>query len=97
MSDNPTLDDLIQATAEARDVIREMHAATKSLNAAVREARQVTRDELGTSVHDAIAATVNSQLAILTTEIHEAMDKAVNRVYQQIESMADPKIVESDA
>lgn len=46
MTDWATLNELIEATASAREVIREMHAATKDLKHAIAEARRVTREEL---------------------------------------------------
>lgn len=91
MSD-PTLNELITATAEARETIREMHAATKDLKQAIKDARRVIGYELQSQVAEKVSSeirtAIDSELGILSREVRAAMDKAVAKVQAEITKLS---------
>jgi hypothetical protein len=74
------LERLEAALGECRDMIREAHAATKDLRAAVREARQEARNLAAGEVATRIHAEVSRQLAELGERTGDAVTAATQKV-----------------
>ena len=74
------LDRLEAAMSECREMIREAHAATKDLRAAVREARQEARALTADEVAAQIRAEVSRQLEELGERTGEAVTAATRKV-----------------
>jgi hypothetical protein len=79
------LDRLEAALGECREMIREAHAATKDLRAAVREARQEVR-ALAT---DEVAATIQAEVSRQLEELGERTGEAVTAATQKVISEFD--------
>ncbi len=83
------LDRLDAAIGECREMIREAHAATKDLRAAVREAKQelraLTRDE----VAGHIRAEVSRQLEELGERTAEAVTAATQKVISEFDRFGE--------
>ncbi len=83
------LDRLEAAMGECREMIREAHAATKDLRAAVREARQ----ELRGLAHDEVAAQmqveVSRQLEDLGERTREAITAATQKVIAEFDRFGE--------
>jgi len=83
------LDRLEAALSECREVIREAHAATKDLRAAVREAKQevraLTTDEVATHVR----AEVSGQLEELEERTREAIAAATQKVISEFDRFGE--------
>ena len=83
------LDRLEAAMGECREMIREAHAATKDLRAAVREARQ----ELLALAKDEVAAhlqtEVSRQLEELGERTHEAVTAATQKVISEFDRFGE--------
>jgi len=83
------LDRLEAALGECREVIREAHAATKDLRAAVREAKQevraLTTDEVATHVR----AEVSGQLEELEERTREAIAAATQKVISEFDRFGE--------
>ena len=83
------LDRLEAAMAECREMIREAHAATKDLRAAVREAKQ----ELRGLAHDEVAAhiqvEVSRQLEDLGDRTREAVTAATQKVIAEFDRFGE--------
>lgn len=75
-----TIDALLAASAEARDVISEARGATRDLRQVVTEARALIRTETEDRVRELLEATVSAQLEKLGEATAEAMDAAVDKV-----------------
>ena len=88
MSGNSTADELIAATVEARELIREAHEAVRDLSRAVQEARRIIREEVDGAVQGKIQEAVASELETLSTEVRTAMDVAVRKVHMELERIA---------
>ena len=74
------LDRLEAATSECREMIREAHAATKDLRAAVREAKK----ELGALAHDEVAAHIQLEVSRQLEELGERTREAVSAATQKV-------------
>jgi hypothetical protein len=79
------LDRLEAALGECREMIREAHAATKDLRAAVREAKQEVR-ALAT---DEVAATIQAEVSRQLEELGERTREAVTAATQKVISEFD--------
>jgi hypothetical protein len=83
------LDRLQAATSECREMIREAHAATKNLRAAVREAKRelqdLTKDEV--AVH--IQREVSRQLEELGERTQEAVSAATQKVIAEFDRFGE--------
>jgi len=83
------LDRLEAAMSECREMIREAHAATKDLRAAVREARQevraLTKDEVAAHVQ----AEVSGQLEELGERTREAITAATQKVIAEFDRFGE--------
>jgi chromosome segregation ATPase len=83
------LDRLEAALGECREVIREAHAATKDLRAAVREAKQevraLTTDEVAARVH----LEVSRQLDELGERTREAVTAATQKVISEFDRFGE--------
>ena len=73
-------DRLEAAIGECREMIREAHAATKDLRAAVREAKK----ELGALAHDEVAAHIQLEVSRQLEELGERTRAAVNAATQKV-------------
>lgn len=83
-----TIDRLVKATSEAREVIREAHAATKDLNQAIREARRLLTGELTSpQVTQQINEAVTAQLDKLSIETQDAMRASVTHVQGEFDKL----------
>ena len=74
------LDRLEAAVSECREMIREAHAATKDLRAAVREARQ----ELRALAKDEVAAQIQVEVSRQLEELGERTGEAVIAATQKV-------------
>jgi hypothetical protein len=74
------LDRLEAAIAECREMIREAHAATKDLRAAVREAKQ----ELRALAKDEVAAQLQSEASRQLDELGERTRTAITSATQKV-------------
>ena len=74
------LDRLEAAAAECREMIREAHAATKDLRAAVREAKR----ELQDLAKDAVAAQIQREVSRQLEELGERTTEAVSAATQKV-------------
>ena len=74
------LDRLEAAMSECREMIREAHAATKDLRAAVREARQ----ELRALARDEVAAQMQLEVSRQLVELGERTGEAVTAATQKV-------------
>jgi hypothetical protein len=92
---NSTVDELIAATAEAREVIREMHAATKDLDHAVRKARYVIKEEMDritSDISSEIRQRTDTEIGILSKEIRASVDAAVARIHDDFGKISKKQI-----
>lgn len=82
-------DRLEAAIGECREMIREAHAATKDLRAAVREAKQevraLTTDEVSAQLH----AEVSRQLEELGERTSEAVTAATQKVISEFDRFGE--------
>ncbi len=74
------LDRLEAATNECREMVREAHAATKDLRAAVREARQ----ELRALARDEVAAQIQLEVSRQLEELGERTSEAISAATQKV-------------
>jgi hypothetical protein len=74
------LDRLAAAADECREMIREAHAATKDLRAAVREAKR----ELQDLAKDAVAAQIQREVSRQLEELGERTTEAVTAATQKV-------------
>jgi chromosome segregation ATPase len=79
------LDRLESAVSECREMIREAHAATKDLRAAVREARQ----ELRALAKDEVAAQIQLEVSRQLEELGERTGEAITAATQKVISEFD--------
>jgi hypothetical protein len=83
------LDRLEAALGECREMIREAHAATKDLRAAVREAKQevraLTTDEVAARLH----VEVSRQLEELSERTREAVTVATQKVISEFDRFGE--------
>ena len=73
-------DRLEAAVSECREMIREAHAATKDLRAAVREAKQ----EMRTLARDEVAAPVHLEVSRQLEELGERTAEAITAATQKV-------------
>jgi hypothetical protein len=71
---------VLAAASECREMIREAHAATKDLRAAVREAKK----ELGALAHDEVAAHIQLEVSRQLEELGERTREAVSAATQKV-------------
>ena len=83
------LDRLEAAMSECREMIREAHAATKDLRAAVREARQEVRVLAADEVAAHIQAEVSRQLEELGARTREAVTAATQNVIAEFDRFGE--------
>jgi len=74
------LDRLEAAMSECREMIRDAHAATKDLRAAVREAKQ----ELNALTHDEVAAQVRQEVSRQLEELGARTGEAITAATQKV-------------
>ena len=83
------MDRLEAAVSECREMIREAHAATKDLRAAVREARQEMRALATDEVAALIRAEVSRQLGELDERTREAVTAATQKVISEFDRFGE--------
>jgi phage protein D len=83
------VDRLEAAVSECREMIREAHAATKDLRAAVREAKQEVRALASDEVAAQIRAEVSRQLAELGERTSEAVTTATQKVISEFDRFGE--------
>jgi hypothetical protein len=83
------VDRLEAAISECREMIREAHAATKDLRAAVREARQESRTLAREEVAAQIQLEVSRQLAELAERTGEAVTVATQKVIAEFDRFGE--------
>jgi phage shock protein A len=74
------LDRLEAAVSECREMVREAHAATKDLRAAVREAKQ----EVRALAQDEVAAHVQTEVSRQLDELSERTGEAITAATQKV-------------
>ena len=83
------LERLEAAVSECREMVREAHAATKDLRAAVREAKRemqdLAKDEVGAQIHDE----VSRQLDELGERTREAVSTATQKVIAEFDRFGE--------
>jgi hypothetical protein len=82
-------DRLEAAMSECREMIREAHAATKDLRAAVREAKQEVRALATDEVAAHIQAEVSRQLEELGERTREAVTSATQKVISEFDRFGE--------
>jgi hypothetical protein len=82
-------DRLQAALDECREMVREAHAATKDLRAAVREAKQEVRALATDEVAAHIQSEVSRQLAELGERTHEAITAATQKVISEFDKFGE--------
>jgi hypothetical protein len=83
------VDRLEAAMSECREMIREAHAATKDLRAAVREARQEVRVLAADEVAAHVQAEVSRQLEELGERTGEAVRAATQKVIAEFDRFGE--------
>jgi len=83
------LDRLEAAVSECREVIREAHAATKDLRAAVREAKRELQDLAKNEVSAQIHREVSRQLEELGERTQEAVSTATQKVIAEFDRFGE--------
>jgi Glu-tRNA(Gln) amidotransferase subunit E-like FAD-binding protein len=83
------LDRLQAAVGECREMIREAHAATKDLRAAVREAKTELQDLAKDEVTAQIQREVSRQLEELGERTREAMSTATQKVIAEFDRFGE--------
>jgi chromosome segregation ATPase len=83
------LDRLEAALGECREVIREAHAATKDLRAAVREAKQEVRALATDEVAARLQVEVSRQLEELGERTREAVTAATQKVISEFDRFGE--------
>ncbi|MGO9220167.1 MAG: hypothetical protein ACLP5E_20760 [Streptosporangiaceae bacterium] len=83
------LDRLETAVGECRELLREAHAATKDLRAAVREAKQELRSLAKDEVAVQMRLEVSRQLEELGERTHEAVDAATQKVIAEFDRFGE--------
>jgi chromosome segregation ATPase len=83
------LERLEAAVGECREMIREAHAATKDLRAAVREAKQELQDLAKDEVGVRIQGEVSRQLEDLGERTREAMSAATQKVIAEFDRFGE--------
>jgi predicted transcriptional regulator len=83
------LDRLEAALGECREMIREAHAATKDLRAAVREAKQEVRALAADEVAAHLQAEVSRQLEELGERTREAVTAATQKVISEFDRFGE--------
>ena len=83
------LDRLEAAMSECREMIREAHAATKDLRAAVREAKQEARALAAGEVAAQIQAELSRQLEELGERTREAVTTATQKVIAEFDQFGE--------
>ncbi|WP_300607700.1 hypothetical protein [Trebonia sp.] len=83
------LERLEAALGECREMIREAHAATKDLRAAVREAKQEVRDLATDEVAAHLQGEVSRQLAELGERTREAVTAATQKVISEFDRFGE--------
>ena len=83
------LDRLEAAVSECREMIREAHAATKDLRAAVREAKRELHDLAKNEVAAQIQAEVSRQLEDLGERTGVAVDVATQKVIAEFDRFGE--------
>ena len=83
------VDRLEAAISECREVIREAHAATKDLRAAVREAKQEVRALATDEVAANIRAEVSQQLEELGERTRQAVTAATQKVISEFDRFGE--------
>ena len=83
------VDRLEAAISECREVIREAHAATKDLRAAVREAKQEVRALAADEVAANIRAEVSQQLEELGERTRQAVTAATQKVISEFDRFGE--------
>ena len=83
------LDRLEAAAGECREMIREAHAATKDLRAAVREAKRELQDLAKDEVAAQIQREVSSQLEELGERTQEVVSAATQKVIAEFDRFGE--------
>ena len=83
------IDRLEEAVSECREMIREAHAATKDLRAAVREARQEVRALAKDEVTAQVQLEVTRQLEELGERTGEAVTAATQKVIAEFDRFGE--------
>jgi hypothetical protein len=83
------LDRLEAAAGECRELIREAHAATKDLRAAVREAKRELQDVAKDEVAAQIQREVSRQLEELGERTREAVSAATQKVIAEFDRFGE--------
>jgi hypothetical protein len=83
------VDRLETAMNDCREMIREAHAATKDLRAAVREARQEIRGLAGDEVAAQVQLEVSKQLQELGERTSEAITAATQKVIAEFDRFGE--------
>ena len=83
------LDRLEAAAGECREMIREAHAATKDLRAAVREAKRELQDLAKDEVAGQIQREVSRQLEELGERTSEAVNAATQKVIAEFDRFGE--------
>lgn len=85
---NSTIDKLVAATADARDVIREAHGAARDLRQLLAEARELVNSGVEEALAEKLKAEVEKSMEQLGESTRKAMRESVDKVGRQFDEMA---------
>jgi ABC-type transporter Mla subunit MlaD len=85
---NSTIDKLVAATADARDVIREAHGVTRDLRHVITEARHLIGSGVEEALQEKLGAAVKEAVDGLGKATRKAMEESVDKVNRQFDELA---------
>lgn len=85
---NATIERLVAATEDAREVIREAHGASRDLRQLVTETRQLIASGTEEAMQEKLNAAVKESVDALGKSTGKAMREAVERVNQEFDDLA---------
>jgi hypothetical protein len=94
---NATIERLVAATEDAREVIREAHGATRDLRQLIAETRRMIASEVEATLKKQLVTSVKESMEQVGAATKDAMDEAVRRVnakFDELEAIltgSDPK------
>lgn len=84
MSSNPTYDELVAATVEARELIREAHGVIKDLRQATREAQRMIRESDARDIRQEFNDVLTNDANGVLKTVYDAMDEAIRKFLEMV-------------
>lgn len=80
-------DRIYQAATECREVIREAHEATRDLNQAVKEARELIRVTAATEIGDLLVKELKLQVDAVSETLQQHIAKAAAKITSEFDRL----------